>query len=153
MLWHDAVSNAMVKRNILALQRTLFLLITKACRTTLTAALQVMEGTNPAYLEIIEDALVKGIKRNMNTTWKNYEYREKEVTVFEESLSAEIEGVRSYFMSAWEEETHGRDRYNFIQDVSFAIRNSTWFVPNRFLTYLMTGYGPINCTLQKRNLG
>ena len=84
----------------------------------------------------------------MNTTWKNYEYREKEVTEFEESLSAEIARVQSYFMSAWEEKTHGRYRYNFIQDVSFAIRNRTWFVPNRFATYLITEYGPINCTLQ-----
>ena len=110
VLWHDAVSKTMVKRNILELQRALFLLITKACRTTSTAALQVIEGTNPVYLEIIQHALVKGIKRNMNTTWKNYEYREKEVTEFAESLSAEIERVRSYFVSAWEEETHGRDR-------------------------------------------
>ena len=61
------------------------------------------------YLETIQNALVKGIKRNMNTTWKNYEYREKEVTEFAESLSAEIERVRSYFVSAWKEETQ-RDR-------------------------------------------
>ena len=65
--------------------------------------------SNPVYLEIIQNALVKGIKRNMNTTVKNYEYREKEVTEFAESLSAEIERVRSYFVSAWEEETQ-RDR-------------------------------------------
>ena len=45
VLWHDAVSKAMVKRNILALQTALFLLITKACRTTSTAALQVMKAT------------------------------------------------------------------------------------------------------------
>ena len=53
---------------------------------------------------------------------------------------------------AWEEETHGRDTYNFIHDVSFAIRNRTWFVPNRFATYLITGYGPINSTLFKRGI-
>ena len=67
VLWHDVASKAMVRRNILALQRALLLLITKACRTSSTVAMQVIAGTKPLDLEIIEDALVKRIKRNMNT--------------------------------------------------------------------------------------
>ena len=64
VLWHDVAGKAMVKRNIWALQRALLLLMTKACRTTSTAALQVIAGTKPLDLEIIEDALIKRIKMN-----------------------------------------------------------------------------------------
>ena len=66
----------MVKRNILALQRVLLLLMTRACRTTSTVALQVIAGTKPMELELIEHVLVKRIKRNMNTTWEGNYYRE-----------------------------------------------------------------------------
>ena len=38
VLWYDVVSKVAVKRNIWALQRALLLLMTKACRTTSTAA-------------------------------------------------------------------------------------------------------------------
>ena len=75
VLWHDVVSKTKVKRNILALQRALLLMITKSCRTTSTVAIQVIAGTKPLDLEIIEDALVKRFKRNMNTTWEMYYYR------------------------------------------------------------------------------
>ena len=44
VLWHDVVYRAMVKRNILALQRALLLLMTKACRTTSTTAIQVISN-------------------------------------------------------------------------------------------------------------
>ena len=127
--------------------------MTKACRTTSTSALQVIAGTKPLDIKKILDALIKRIKRNITTTWKSYEYREKETVEFQESLSLEIARVRSFSSSAWQgewdEEIHGRNTYNFIHDVSFAIQNRTCFVPNRFATYLTTGYGPINSTLFK----
>ena len=36
--------------------------------------------------------------------------------------------------------------------MTFAHNNKRWFRPNRYLTYLITGYGPINSTLCKRGL-
>ena len=90
VLWHDVASKAMARRNILALQRALLLLITKTCRTTSTVAMQVIAGTKPLDLEIVEDALVKRIKRNTNTNWETYYYREKETEQFQD-LSVEIE--------------------------------------------------------------
>ena len=68
----------------------------------------------------------------------------------------EIERVRSYIMSRWQsawlKEAHGRDAYNFIHDISFATRNRSSCVPNRFATCLITGYCPIKGTLYKRGI-
>ena len=113
VLWHDVASKAMARRNILALQRALLLLITKTCRTTSTVAMQVIAGTKPLDLEIVEDALVKRIKRNTNTNWETYYYREKETEQFQEELSVEIERIKYYIMykwqCRWQEEPHGRE--------------------------------------------
>ena len=141
-LWCGCVPNcsskAMVKRNILTLLRVLLLLMTRACRTTSTVALQVIAGTKPMELEIIENVLVKRIKRNMNTTWEGNYYREKEMEHFHETLSVEIERIRLYtthkWQSTWQEKIHARETYNFIPIVTFALRNRSWFVPNRFVT-------------------
>ena len=92
----------------------------------------------------------------MNTTWEGYYYREKEIDQFHETLSVEIARIRSYTMNKWQcmwqKEAHGREIYCFIHEVTFAIRNRSWFVLNRYATYLITGYGPINSTLHKRGL-
>ena len=156
VLWYDVVSKVTVKRNIWALQRALLLLMTKACRTTSTAAMQIIAGAKPLDLEVVEDALLKRIKRNLTTTWESYHYMEKGDEQFHELLSEEIERIRSYitskWQSAWRHETHGRETYEFIPDVTFAIRNRSWFAPSRLVTYLITGYGPINYTLHKRGL-
>ena len=135
---------------------TALLLMTKSCRTASTVAVQVIAGVKPLSLEIIEDALVKRLKRNLNTTFERYYYREKETKQFKETINIEIERIRTYIMGRWqcewEMETRGRDTYNFIKDVFFAVRNKVWFLPNRFVVYLTTGYGPINSTLNKRGL-
>ena len=36
--------------------------------------------------------------------------------------------------------------------MNFAIRGKSWFKPNRYAIYLITGYGPINSTLHKRRI-
>ena len=156
VLWWEVVCKTTVRRNLLALQRALLLLMTKSCRTVSTAAVQVVAGAKPLSLEIIEDALIKRLKRNLSTTSERYYYREKETEQFNETVSMEIERIRMYIMDRWqcewEIETRGRDTYDFIEDVSFAVRNKAWFLPNRFAVYLITGYGPINSTLNKRGL-
>lgn len=156
VLWYNAANKTMVKRNLLALQRMLLLLISKACRTTSTAALQTILGVKPMDLEIVEDALIKRIRRNLNTKWESYTYMEREQDQFHEVISAEIAKVRAQVIKEWqirwENEMHGRETFEYIKDVSFVGTNSRWFKINRFLTYIITGYGPINSTLNKRGL-
>ena len=36
--------------------------------------------------------------------------------------------------------------------MNFAQNNNSWFKINRYTTYIITGYGPINSTLNKRGL-
>ena len=59
LLWYDSVQKVMVKRSLLALQRALLLLVTKACWTTSTVAMQVIAGAEPMDLVIVENALRK----------------------------------------------------------------------------------------------
>ena len=118
VIWWEVVYKTTVRRNLLALQRALLLLMTKSCRTASTIAVQVTAGAKPLSLEIIEDALVKRLKRNLSTTSERYYYREKETEQFNESVNMEIERIRTYIMGRWqcewEMETRGRDTYNFI---------------------------------------
>ena len=69
-------------------------------------------------LEIIDDVLVKRIKRNMNTTWEGNYYREKKIEHFHEPLSVETERIRLYtthkWQSTWQEKIYARETYNFI---------------------------------------
>ena len=156
VLWYDAAQKVMVRRSLLALQRALLLLVTKACRTTSTVAMQVIAGAEPMDLVIVEEALRKRIKRNENTIWEEYEYRAKDTEQFQQTLNIEMERIRSYILDKWQgmwqDEIHGRNTYNFLPEVTFAIQNKKWFILNRFATYLITGYGPINSTLHNRGI-
>lgn len=156
LLWYDVAKKSLMKRHLLALQRALILLVSRACRTTSTAAMQAIVGAKPMTLEIVEEALLKRVKRNLTTTWDSYEYREKGNEQFKQILKSEIEKVRAFITSKWqaqwESEAHGRETYRYIHDVTFAHNNRKWFRPNRYLTYLITGYGLINNTLRRRRL-
>ena len=65
-LWFEGAKNIMVRRSLMALQRGLLLLTTRACRTTSTVAMQVIAGAKPMDLEVVEDALVKRVRRNLS---------------------------------------------------------------------------------------
>ena len=155
-MWYEEVRKTIVKRNITALQRNILLLVSKACRTTSTVALQTILGAKPMDLKIIEDALVKRIKRNLSTTWDTYTCMERETERAQELLSSEIERIKAHiaenWQRRWETDVHGRETFKYIDKVNFVQNNNSWFKINRYATYLITGYGPINSTLNKRGL-
>ena len=138
----------------MALQRGLLLLTTRACRTTSTVAMQVIAGVKPMDLEVVKDALVKRVRRNLGTVWDTYSFREKEMERFDEIVHLEMEKIKGFtthkWQSAWHSEAHGRQTYEFLQETTFANSNKRWFRLNRFAVYLITGYGPINSTLFKK---
>lgn len=78
VLWSDAANKTLMKRNLLAVQRALLLLVSRACRTTSTVAMQVIVGVKPMNLEVVKEALLKKAKRNLTTTWDAYEHRKRE---------------------------------------------------------------------------
>ena len=155
-LWYEGAKNILVRRSLMALQRALLLLTTRACRTTSTVAMQVIAGAKPMDLEVVEDALVKRVRRNLSTVWDTYSFIEREMERFDEIVHLEIEKIKEFttqkWQSAWQAEAHGRLTYEFLKVTTFANINKRWFRLNRFAVYLITGYGPINSTLYKRKL-
>lgn len=154
-MWYDQTQNSLVKRHLMATQRALLLLITRACRTTSTVALQVIAGVKPLDLEIIEQAVSIRVRRNISTNVANinYVYREREVEEFKRIVSGEMNNIRKATVQEWQkrwnEETRGRITYEFIKQVMFT-QNNLWFRPGRLCVYMITGYGPINASLYRR---
>ena len=89
-LWFEGTKNIMVRRSLMALQRGLLLLTTRACRTTSTIAMQVIARAKPMDLEVVEDALVKRVRRNLSTVWDTYSFREREMERFDDIVHLEI---------------------------------------------------------------
>lgn len=151
-LWYDKVSRTLVKRHILAAQRTLLMVLTKACKTTSTSAMQVISGLMPLDLEIIQQGLISSMKKNINVKWKNYSYEAKEDIINrdeEEEANLIKKEVEEEWQNRWTNDEHGRTTHQFIKEVTFAKQNS-WFKPSKECTYILTGYGPINSTLFER---
>lgn len=69
------------------------------------------------------------------------------------NLKDEIQKIKDKitheWQTRWHNDPHGRRTYKFIKDVNYTSRHK-WFIPGRYLVYILTGYGPINETLYKR---
>jgi len=152
--WYDRTGHAHLQRHLLATQRSLMLLLTGAARTTSTAAMQVIAGTTPLDLVVVEKGLKRLVKCNTTVKWNAYQFDSKaspkDVELQLEYRRIEAE-VKSTWQTRWTQESHGRQLYDFMREVDFATRNK-WFHPNREMTYLLTGYGPIRSTLFSRGL-
>ncbi|CAK9811752.1 Retrovirus-related Pol polyprotein from type-1 retrotransposable element R1 (Fragment) [Anthophora quadrimaculata] len=155
--WYEKTHQTFVLRNLSALQRTLLLPLTRACRTTSTAAMQVIAGKKPLDLEVTEQALINYVKRNKTVKWKRYEYRrsgdgsKSSLKVIEEQTIKIRQEIIAEWQSRWDSDKNGRHTYKFMPKVNLA-NELNWFKPNKEMTYLITGYGPINGTLYNRGL-
>lgn len=150
--WYERTKHSLVQKHLMAAQRALLLLFTKACRTTATVSLQVISGNAPLNLEIVRRGLVR-VKRNVTTTWEQYYFRTQEIeniNIKQESAKLDME-IASKWQHSWNTESRGRITYRFIPNVGFA-RQNVWFRPSRECVYIVTGYGPINSTLFKRGI-
>lgn len=63
------MGHTMVMRNLLATQRALLILLTRACRTTITVSMMTADKL-PIDLQIIEKGLISKIKRNLEVNWE-----------------------------------------------------------------------------------
>lgn len=150
--WYDKANHVMVRRHLLAAQRTLLLMNTRATRTTSTVALQVIAGAKPLDLELTERGLKGLVRRNNAVMWNDYKYEVMEEfqkwRIVDESKRIEFH-IQMEWQKRWNQEEHGRHTYGFIKELNFAILNK-WFTPCRECVYIITGYGPIRSTLFKR---
>lgn len=155
--WFMETQRSHVLRQLLATQRSFLLLKTRACRTTSTVALQVIAGALPLDLNIIRQALINKVRKNKTVRWKDYLYTQKEnLQLINEPtrIKNEIKIIDEFLYNKWQQkwnnESRGRSTFDFIKNVKFKKENN-WFSPNRFCTYIITGYGPINSSLFRRN--
>jgi len=152
--WFERVGHKHVQRHLLAIQRSLLLLLTRAARTTSTAAMQVIAGVAPLDLIVVEKGLKSLVRRNISVTWNSYQFdsrdsqRDLDLHVEYDKILAVIKSV---WQNRWTHEKHGRQLFNFIKDVDF-VACREWFQPSRQLTYILTGYGSIRGTLFSRGL-
>lgn len=148
VLWFGRTSHTIVRKQLLAMQRAFLLIISKACRTTSTSAMQVISGIMPLDLEIVRQGLISSVKHNTTTNWNNYNFAPKE-DINDIKLDEEItlinREMKIEWQERWDKDTHGRMTYNFIKTIDFA--QNKWFTPSRACTYIITGYGSINSTL------
>lgn len=151
--WWDKVGHSMIQQSLMATQRALLLVLTKACRRTATVSMQVIAGKPPLDLEIVKRGLTAKIKRKISVTWRQYEYNGEHDE--DGYLDLKMESINNEIMiewqRRWETETRGRDTYKFISDVNF-VKERRWFKPARELVYIVTGYGSIKSSLNKRGL-
>jgi len=117
--WYDKTSHSMIRRSLLATQRALLLLLTKACRTTSTASLQIIAGKPPLELEIIKRGVISGIKRNIPMEWRDYLFQPNNnvpTDLSQESNALQVH-LRQEWQRRWDDETRGRDTFVFIKNV------------------------------------
>jgi len=126
-VWFEKAVNVTHRKHLLAAQRMLLIMNTSSTRTTSTSAMQVIAGTKPLDLSIIESGLKGYVRRNKEVRWNNYVYEEKEnITkkeIEEEFLKIETEVMLSW-QERWDNDEHGRHTYRFIKSVNFTEANT-----------------------------
>lgn len=61
--WFNKSGHSLVKRHLLAAQRTVLLVLIKACRTTTTVAMQIISGSRLFKLEVVSRGIIGRIRR------------------------------------------------------------------------------------------
>lgn len=154
VLWYSRVTTVEALRQIRSMQRTVLMVITRACRTVSTAAMQVVSGTLPVELEIIRTALRRLSKRNMSVEWNgisiNRSVQDDDMTVAEK-FDIIDNRISEIWQKEWDENSHGRDTYKFIRQVNFT-DSRPWFRPSMRVVGIITGYGSIRSSLERRGL-
>jgi len=92
--WYERTSHSHIKRVLSSIQRKLLIVMTRACRTSSTAAMQVIAGCMPVELEIVQKALVTKIRRREYVTWNTYQFEPSD-DLPEEYLKKEKEKLKT----------------------------------------------------------
>ncbi|GBP42614.1 Retrovirus-related Pol polyprotein from type-1 retrotransposable element R1 4 [Eumeta japonica] len=126
--WFERSNLRMVRSVLLRTQRPALILLTKAYRTTSTAALPVLAGVLPAALEIMTAGRVDR-ERDIRTRAK--------LGVLAQWVRDE---VTEKWQWRWDTEMNGRELYRYFPDVSARL-SSSWVEPDYETSQLLTGYG------------
>lgn len=127
-------------------------MLSRACRTTSTAALQVVAGALPLNLYVTQKFITYKVRKKEYVKWNEYTFVPDDdpdfILDFRKEKIIEI-AINQHWQRTWNVNIHGRTLLKFIPDVPFVIDNK-WFKPDFRTVQILTGYGSINGTLYNR---
>lgn len=125
--WWRRVSVHVVGGALLRAQRPALVLLTKAYRSTSTAALPVLAGVLPADLEVARAGRIDELRT-----------APRDVLRAGRKTSWDI-AIRDW-QARWEAESRGRELFRFFPDVAARVR-ATWVEPDYQVSQILTGHG------------
>lgn len=155
-IWVHRIYNSHVLRQLLATQRVFLLAMCRACRTTSTPALQVLNGCIPLDLEIIRTAHRYHIRKGRGITIHGLVVPEESPDQGEDmriyckmlrmrTLDLDLMNI---WQTRWQHSTKGRVTARFFPKVGFFPRMVSQDPPFE-LTCFLTGHGPFKAKLNK----
>lgn len=127
-VWFHRAGLHVVKSALLRTQRAALVMLTKAYRTTSTAALPVIGGVLPADLAVIRAGKLAEARANST---------KDELLVKQRAIEAEI---IAKWQTRWESDDKGRETYRFFPDVAIRLA-ATWVEPDYVTSQLLGGHG------------
>lgn len=139
-VWFHRAGLYAVKSALLRSQRAALVLLTKAYRTTSTAALPVIGGVLPADLEVIRAGRAAAARQDAT----RQEYRDRRRAIWTD--------VVAQWQARWDREDKGRETYRFFPDVAARLK-ATWVEPDYETSQLLGGHGCFRRRLYDLGLG
>ena len=151
-VWMECLRFAYARENVNSVQRIAMFACLNVCRTVSTEAMQVLLGSPPLDLEVLRIGTTFKLKKNERLSVYDIVINEEIAALsISECKRLTHERVLTRWQTRWNESEKGRVTYEFIKDVSFAVRNKE-FNPSMSLGYILTGHGSLNEFLFKRGL-
>lgn len=138
-IWYHRASVHVVRSVLLRTQRPSFILLTKAYRTSSTAALAVLAGALPADL-----ALVRAGRRLVEVEGQPREVHR----LVRAAVDAE---VMATWQERWSSDEKGRDLFRFFPEVGVRME-ARWVEPDHATSQILIGHGCFRSRLQSLGL-
>ena len=150
------LNSAISRKKLDKIQRAILLCSIKACKTVSTVALRALVGAAPLYLEVLKTAAKFHIRKNIDFRVDGFQYQfiareslenyNKIIKLENEKLDREISLATE---ADWNASDSGKDTKRFIKLINYK-KQPKWFRPNMWTNFLITGYGSINESLNRR---
>ncbi|GBP84501.1 Retrovirus-related Pol polyprotein from type-1 retrotransposable element R1 4 [Eumeta japonica] len=137
--WYTCGGLHVVRSALFRTQRPALILLTKAYRTTSTAALPVLAGVLPADLDVTLAGRVDSERDNLTRA---------EVWALRRRVRKE---VMDDWQKRWDEETNGRELFRYFPSVPVRL-SLDWVEPDYETSQLLTGHGCFRKRLYKLGL-
>lgn len=158
-VWVSRLYNSHMLRQLLATQRLFLLVMCRACRTTSTPALQILNGCIPIDLEMIRTAQRYHIRKGRGITLHGVSVDEvrrgetEDIINYNKMLrmrKLDLD-LRNIWQDRWQNSTKGRITARFFPQVGFLPRMVSQD-PTYEVTCFLTGHGPFNAKLNQLGL-